>query len=143
MQPVIAATTAGNPVGPPPSKKVKNDVRAATLKFLSSANPIERSVVRVYDVLVENARVPFFPTGGLADHWELPTSREAIFAKFGMRVPVAIIKLSVQTEFRISHARWRWRGRKFANRPILTLRILEPKIVGRSQKLALGRRGCD
>jgi len=39
MQPVIAATTTGNPAGPPPSKKAKNDVRAATLKFLSSATP--------------------------------------------------------------------------------------------------------
>jgi len=37
MQPVIAGTMAGNPAGPPPSKNAKNDVRAAKLKFLSSA----------------------------------------------------------------------------------------------------------
>jgi len=34
MQPVIDATTAGNPAGPPPSKKTKNDVRAAKLKLV-------------------------------------------------------------------------------------------------------------
>jgi len=34
MQPLIAATMASNPAGPPPSKKTKNDVRAATLKLV-------------------------------------------------------------------------------------------------------------
>jgi len=48
MQPVIATTSAGNPAGPPPSKKVKNDVRAATLKFLSSAMP-QSPVVPEFD----------------------------------------------------------------------------------------------
>jgi len=49
MQPVIAATiAAGNPAGPPPSKKAKNDVRAATQKFLSSATP-QSPVVPEFD----------------------------------------------------------------------------------------------
>jgi len=78
---------------------------------------------------------------GLAAHWERPTFRVAIVAKFGERVAVAILRLSVQTEFRISSARGRWRGRKFANRPRLTSRISE--VVGRSQKIALGRPRCD
>jgi len=48
MHPVIAATMAGNPAGPPPSKKAKNDVRAATLKFLTSAT-LQSLVVPEFD----------------------------------------------------------------------------------------------
>jgi len=48
MQPVIAAITAGIPAGPPPSKKAKNDVRVATLKFPSSET-LQGPVVPEFD----------------------------------------------------------------------------------------------
>jgi len=79
----------------------------------------------------------------LADHWENWTSRDAISAKFGVCVAVAILRLSVQTEFRILSAKGRWRGRKFENRPTLTPHISELVVGRRSQKLVPGRRGCD
>jgi len=71
---------------------------------------------------------------GLADHWEKRTSRAVIFAKFGVRAAVTILRHSVQTEFRILSARERWKGRKFENRPTLTARISEPGVDRRSQK---------
>jgi len=83
------------------------------------------------------------PTWGLAVHWKKWTSRDAIFAKFGMQVAVAILRLSVQKEFQLLPTTGRWRGRKFENRPTLALCISKPKVDRTSQKIALGRSGCD
>jgi len=104
-------------------------------------NSARRSVVRVDDVLVVLNGV----------WWGIPNLKwrtigkmdfqDAIFAKFGLWVAVTILRLSVQTEFRISSARGRWRCRKFENQPTLTPRISEPE-VDRSRKIALGKLGC-
>jgi len=78
---------------------------------------------------------------GRGVQWESRTCRDAIFAKFGMGVAVTILRLSVQTEFRISSARGRWRCRKFEIRPTLTPCISKPEVDRRLQKIALGRPG--